>query len=90
MTDHDEFQRPAEFNDRPDHEGRYADEVRVGYDAYKFVLDFGQQDLVGKGKNFHTRIILSPDAAKQLMEIFEEGIKDFQQTFGLIRITKYY
>jgi hypothetical protein len=65
-------------------EGRYANYFKVGYNAFEFVLDFGQSYTEGEGAQLHTRIITSPNYAKALLECLCDCIDKYEQDFGLI------
>ena len=49
-------------------EGRYANYFKIGYNAFEFVIDFGQLYPEGepgdKKARFHTRIITAPVYAR--------------------------
>lgn len=66
-------------------EGRYANYFKVGYNAFEFVLDFGQFYPASEQTQPHTRIITSPIYAKALLETLEEAIDQHEQTFGAIK-----
>ena len=53
-------------------EGRYANHLKVGYNAFEFVLDFGQLDYKNGEAKLHTRAITSPIYAKALLETLRE------------------
>jgi hypothetical protein len=78
-TEHNDLQT------RHDLEGRHANYFKVGYNAFEFVLDFGQyfanEDEEAK---FHTRIITSPGYAKSLLEILQERVDKYELDFGII------
>jgi hypothetical protein len=66
-------------------EGQYANYFEIGYNAFEFLLDFGQKysnDLQGR---IHARIITGPWCAKELMKVLEKSIEQYEQTFGTIR-----
>ncbi|MCZ7627040.1 MAG: DUF3467 domain-containing protein [Candidatus Methylomirabilis sp.] len=65
-------------------EGRYANYFTVGYNAFEFLLDFGQFYPEGKEARLHTRIITNPIYAKTLLELLRESIDRYEQTFGHI------
>ena len=65
-------------------EGRYANCIEIGHNAFEFLLDFGQSYSNGEGTLFHTRIILPPSYAKGLMETLKRNITDHEETFGII------
>jgi hypothetical protein len=65
-------------------EGRYANYFKVGYNAFEFLLDFGQFYPEGKEVQLHTRIITSPIYAKALLVILRGSIDEYEQSFGVI------
>jgi hypothetical protein len=80
---------PMEQKSRPSKEtcrleGRYANYFEVGYNAFEFLLDFGQL-YPEKGKAYpHTRIITTPNYARALLETLKESIDKYEQGFGPI------
>ena len=64
--------------------GLYADSFRIGHNAYKFVLDFGQCDSKTKSSRFHTRVIMGPDNAKGFLESLGQSIRQYEDNFGQI------
>jgi hypothetical protein len=65
-------------------EGRYANYFRIGQNAFEFVIEFGQYYPESEKERFHTRIITSPTYAKSLLEMLQNTIKRYEQTFGTI------
>ncbi len=63
-------------------EGRYANNFKIGYNAFEFVLDFGQFYPEEKRVQLHTRIITSPVYAKALLRTLQESIDKYEQNFG--------
>jgi hypothetical protein len=51
-------------------EGRYADDFRIGYSAYRFVLDFGQSSLESGKMQFHTRVVMVQIMPKPFLKIW--------------------
>ena len=67
--------------DAPPLEARYANFVKIGHNAYEFVLDFGQS--YGDAEpQFHTRIVLGPAYAKALLETLGASVKAFAEAYG--------
>ncbi|MBZ0170223.1 hypothetical protein MELA_00254 [Candidatus Methylomirabilis lanthanidiphila] len=77
-------QESEEFREGRSLEGRYANYFKVGYNAFEFLLDFGQFYPEGKEARSYTRIITSPIYAKALLETLRESIDRYEQTFGAI------
>ena len=67
-------------------EGRYANYFEVGYNAFEFVLDFGQLYSESNEVQFFTRIITNPISAKNLVEVLEESIAQYEQIHGIIKM----
>ncbi|MGH8555018.1 MAG: DUF3467 domain-containing protein [Gammaproteobacteria bacterium] len=69
-------------------EGRYANYFKVGYNAFEFVIDFGQLYPAGepgdKSAQFHTRIITAPVYARALVETLQDSLEQYAQSFGAI------
>lgn len=65
-------------------EGRYTNYFTVGYNAFEFLVDFGQFYPEGKEARLHTRIITNPIYAKALLDTLRESIDRYEQTFGVI------
>lgn len=63
-------------------EGRYANYFKAGYNAFEFLLDFGQYYKEEEGAQLHTRIITSPAYAKTLLEFLRECIERYEEQFG--------
>jgi hypothetical protein len=57
-------------------EGRYANYFEVGFNSYEFVLDFGQQYPPG-AERIHTRIVTSPQLARNLRELLDRSLQDY-------------
>jgi hypothetical protein len=66
-------------------EGRYANYFEVGYNAFEFLLDFGQYFPEGGNSRPHTRIITTPGYARALLKTLKESIEQYEQNFGLIK-----
>jgi hypothetical protein len=66
-------------------EGRYANYFEVGYNAFEFLLDFGQYYLEKGEASLHTRIITTPSYARALLQILKESIEKYEQGFGPIK-----
>ncbi len=66
-------------------EGRYANYFEVGYNAFEFILDFGQLYAAGEKPNIHTRIVMSPVYAKAFLETLGNTLGQYERGFGAIR-----
>ncbi len=67
-----------------DLEGRYANHFRIGYNAFEFVIDFGQFYEGHKEARNYTRIITSPIYVKELLMLLDDTVKDYEEDFGPI------
>ncbi len=67
-----------------DLEGRYANHFQVGYNAFEFVLYFGQYYSEDEGAKLHTRIVTGPSYAKALLEFLQDCIDKYELEFGVI------
>ena len=63
-------------------EGRYANYFKIGYNAFEFVLDFGQLYDGKKQPILHTRIILSPEYTRNLSTLLKEALEGYEGEFG--------
>lgn len=64
--------------------GRYANNFKVGHNAFEFLLDFGQSYAQSAEAPFHTRIVTTPVYAKIFSQILQESIGRYEQIFGTI------
>lgn len=64
--------------------GRYANDVQVGYNAFEFVLDFGQCYPEEAEARYHSRIVTVPAYAKVLAETLRECLEQYEQRFGTL------
>jgi hypothetical protein len=61
--------------------GQYANYFEIGYNAFEFVLDFGQSFHESDETELYARIILSPGCAKDLCSVLEESIDQYTKKF---------
>jgi hypothetical protein len=62
--------------------GRYANILRVGYNAFEFVFDFGQSFSDSEGAQSCLRIVTSPGHAKAMIKVLQQALEEFEQDFG--------
>jgi len=62
-------------------EGRYANCFQIGFNAYEFVIDFGQEHPPGPAR-IHTRIVTSPQQAGDLSETLNNSLRDHERKYG--------
>ena len=60
----------------------YANYFKVGYNAFEFVIDFGQQYSDNDDIEFSVRIITSPVFAKDLADVLKDSISQYEKTHG--------
>jgi hypothetical protein len=53
-------------------EGQYANYFKIGYNAYEFVIDFGQYYSESEDAHIQTRIVTSPAYAKALLNTLQD------------------
>jgi len=61
--------------------GQYANYFQVGFNAFEFVIDFGQFYDEQEKARFHTRIIANPIYAKELLNTLEQSLKAFERSY---------
>jgi hypothetical protein len=62
-------------------DARYANFFQIGYNAFEFLLEFGQAGRV------QTSIYVSPQHAMMLHELLKETLEKYQAAYGVLRIT---
>jgi Protein of unknown function (DUF3467) len=65
-------------------EGRYANYMNVGHNAFEVVLDFGQFYEGSTESRMHTRIVTSPVYAKHFLHLLQSSLAQYEQAFGVI------
>jgi hypothetical protein len=65
-------------------EGRYANYLQVGHNAFEFLIEFGQQDPGGGQPVLHTRIVATPVYASAFLRVLTEALEAYRQAFGEI------
>ncbi len=73
--------RSSDVKGARDLEGRYANYFQVGYNAFEFIFDFGQVYDGGKKPKLHTRIVMTPESAKNLLGLIQEAIDNYEHNF---------
>jgi hypothetical protein len=72
--------RPCPSRARP--ESQYANHFKVGYNAFEFVIEFGQQHVGAGAETVHTRIVTAPQYAKTLAGLLSKSIVRHRKAFG--------
>ena len=62
----------------------YANYFKVGYNAFEFIIDCGQQYSDNNDIEFLARIITNPVIAKDLVAVLRESIDQYEQVHGII------
>lgn len=71
--------------ERPIDPAMYANQFEIGYNAFEFLLDFGQDfEAVGETRVFHTRIATTPAYAKAFRALLDRSIDQYEALFGPI------
>jgi len=65
-------------------EGKYVNYFRIGFNAYEFIIDFGQYFPEHDPASLSTRIVTSPAYAKALLELLQQSIAQYNETYGSI------
>ena len=58
-------------------DARYANYFQVGYNAFEFLLEFGQRE-----GRIHTSIYVSPQHAKMLSDLLLGALKEYSEGKG--------
>jgi hypothetical protein len=66
-------------------EGRYANYFKIGYNAFEFVIDFGQSYSENDQTELCARIVTGPVYAKTLLSILQSAIDCYEQNYGVIK-----
>ena len=62
-------------------ESRYSNSLRIGFNAYEFIFDFGQHHPPEK-EHMHTRIVTSPSCAEAFSELLQESLETHERKYG--------
>jgi hypothetical protein len=57
-------------------EARYANYFQVGYNAFEFLLEFGQHE-----GRIHTSIYMSPQHARLFRDVLQNALDQFEATY---------
>jgi hypothetical protein len=67
-------------------EGQYANAVRVGYNAFEILLDFGKVSGEAMRPKLQCRVITTPVIAQSLLTILGKSLEEYQHGFGRIPV----
>jgi hypothetical protein len=65
-------------------EGRYANYFKIGFNAYEFVIDFGQE-YPPDAERTYMRVVTSPSMARNLVDTLERSLRDYELKFGPLK-----
>jgi uncharacterized protein DUF3467 len=68
-------------------EGIYSNLARIGHSNSEFVIDFISLMPGVPNAKVKSRIIISPEHAKRLLEALHSNIEKYEATFGMIKKT---
>ena len=64
--------------------GKYANYLKVGFNAFEFILDFSQYFPENKKLHLFTRIITNPMYAKAFSDVLQESVRQYETAHGAI------
>jgi hypothetical protein len=64
-------------------EGRYTNYFQIGHNAVEFLVDFGQKYSEPR-EYMHSRMVMSPAHAKELLKVLNRSIEIYEKQFGEI------
>jgi hypothetical protein len=75
---------PQEGQSGDELEARYANYFNVGHNAFEVVLEFGQHYEDMTRPRTHTRIIVPPAYAKDLLNLLAQAVAEYEKAHGKI------
>lgn len=70
----------------PEAEGIYSNWVMITYSPSEFVIDFGRI-LPGLPKaKIYSRIVMTPQHVKRLLDVLQKNVKSYEEKFGEIKL----
>jgi Protein of unknown function (DUF3467) len=66
--------------------GKYTNYFKVGYNAFEFVLDFGQYYPENEESALHTRIITNPTYANAFLKVLRESLEQYERDYNIVGI----
>ena len=70
-----------------DIEGRYANYFQIGQNAIEFIIEFGQMYESEASPLIHTRIITTPGYVKELLDLLQKSLGEYEARLGRVRKT---
>jgi hypothetical protein len=71
-------------NKESNSEGRYANYFEVGFNAFEFLMDFGQLYMGEQDPRMQVRIVTSPFYARRLLGVLQGSISQYEERFGRV------
>ena len=65
-------------------EGKYANHIAVGFNAYEFLIDFGQSYSENEDAELSVRIVTSPFYAREFLKTLQKSIDQYDDSYGNI------
>lgn len=65
-------------------ESRYSNYVEIGFNAFEFLVAFGQVYSESEQPQTHTRIVMSPHYAKSLLETLQKSLSQYDDNYGAL------
>jgi hypothetical protein len=75
---------PEEPDGGAERQGLYTNSFKVGFNAFEFVIDFGQAYEDAEYETAHTRIVTGPAYAKALAALLLQSLASYEASFGAI------
>jgi len=63
-------------------QGKYANHIAVGFNAYEFIFDFGQSYSENDEAELLVRIVTSPFYAGEFLKTLQKSVAQYEKTFG--------
>lgn len=63
-------------------EGRYCNYFKVGFNAFEFVMDFGQMYEQDTDELMHTRIVTTPAYVKEFARLLASSLSNYEAQYG--------
>lgn len=68
--------------------GRYANYFKIGHNAFEFLVEFGQlYEEEEETAAIHTRIVMSPSSAKELLKTLDCSMRAFEKMTAATEFT---
>ena len=65
-------------------ESRYSNYVEVGFNAFEFLFAFGQAYSESELAKTHTKIVMSPHYARNLLETLQTSLSQYEKNYGVV------